>query len=65
MESSRVYEEAYNKVVKLLGEASTSKVTIDYSKLDEKTATELKKAIHAVLSKRKSELWATIETSQI
>ena len=64
MESSRVYEESYNNVVKLLGESTMQKFTIDYSKLDEKTREKLKTAIHDALSTRKSELWATIQTSQ-
>lgn len=64
MESVRVYEEAYKNVVKLLGESTASKVTIDFDKLDEKTRHELKNAIHRVLASRKSELWASIETSQ-
>jgi len=64
MESSRVYEESYNNVVKLLGESTLQKFTIDYSKLDEKTRESLKNAIHDALSTRKSELWATIQTSQ-
>lgn len=60
MESLQVYDKAYKEVEKLMKNNTTEIVTIDYSKLDERTAAEIRLALRGALQKRKNELWATL-----
>lgn len=62
-ESPRIYEESYKELSKLKSRNATSSITIDYNKLDMKSAAELKKAIDSVLVERKAEVYKVVLNS--
>ena len=57
MEGDKVLNDSYKAVGKALKDNMTGKITIDYSKLDEVTASKLRLAINRVLQERKNNLW--------
>lgn len=52
MESEKIYEESYSELKRIRKEMSSSKVTINFDKLDEQTKADLNAAISASLSRR-------------
>lgn len=57
MEGDKIINDAYKAVGKALKDNMTGKITIDYSKLDEVTASKLRLAINRVLQERRNSLW--------
>lgn len=60
MEGMNVYDKSYKEVDKLIKSNTTGSITIDYSKLDERTAAELRTVIRNTLQERKRELWSVL-----
>lgn len=60
MEGDKVLNDAYKAVSKALKDNMTGKVTIDYSKFDERTASKVRLALNKALQERKGELWKTL-----
>jgi hypothetical protein len=57
MEGNSIINDSYKQVEKILKDNSTGRVTIDYSKLDERTAATIRLTLNKVLLQRKGELW--------
>lgn len=64
MESNKVYTIAYNELCKLERANTCGSLTIDYTKLDERTSSELRLAMRKVIDKRKKEIYSTIGGAQ-
>lgn len=60
MEGNSVYTQSYKEIEKLIKGNTSGNFTIDYNKLDERTASELRLSITKVLTKRKGEIYRTI-----
>lgn len=60
MEGKSIYEESFNVLSKLAKQNTASKITIEFNKLDTKTASELRSAIAQVITSRKAELTKVI-----
>lgn len=60
MEGDKIINDSYKAVGKALKDNMTGKITIDYSKLDEVTASKLRLAINRVLQERKGSLWKMV-----
>lgn len=60
MESDKVYTITYNELTRLQKANTCGSLTIDYDKLDERTASELRLAMRKVIEKRKKEIYNTI-----
>ena len=56
MESLKIYEESYNELVKITKSTSSDQFTIDTTKLDTESKSQLLSAINEVLSRRKKQL---------
>lgn len=64
MEGKGIYTDSYNVIEKLIKDNTTGYINIDYSKLDERTAAELRSNITKVLIKRRGEVYRTISGVQ-
>lgn len=64
MEGKGIYTDSYNVIEKLIKDNTTGHINIDYSKLDERTAAELRSNITKVLIKRRGEVYRTISGVQ-
>ena len=61
MEGDKTLKESYDTVIKTIKNNTTGgTLVIDYSKLDEKTASMLRLNISRVLGQRKRELWQAL-----
>lgn len=60
MEGKEIYLKSYNEIDKMLKNNCTDRIEIDYNNFDTETKSELKKAIHGVLTKRKLEVGEVI-----
>lgn len=56
MEALSIYEESYKQIRQLLKQNTTGALNVDYTKLDKKTAEELRKKIDEVLMCRNKEV---------
>lgn len=56
MESKEIYMDSYKTIEKLIKDSTTDNITINYSKLDERTAAELRMVINKTLIKRRGEV---------
>lgn len=64
MESEGVFKESYDYLEQLCKQNMTGQVTIDYSKLDCKSAGELKDMIHGFVFRRRKEIGKVIFKAQ-
>ena len=64
MESENVFKESYEYLEQLCKENMTDKVTIDYSKLDDRSKGELKDIIQRFVFRRKKEIGRVIFKAQ-
>ncbi len=64
MEGNNVYTDSYNTIEKLIKDNTTGHININYDKLDERTAAELRSSITKVLIKRRGEVYRTISGVQ-
>lgn len=64
MESECIFKEAYEYLDQLCKENMTGQVTIDYSKLDDKSKGELKDMIQGFIFRRKKEIGKVIFKAQ-
>ena len=56
MESTTIYEDAYDELCQIQKTIASDSVTIHFNKLDENTKREMTTAIQNVISKRKGEI---------
>lgn len=60
MESTKIYEECYKEILSMKKSLSSDVLNINFTKLDNNTAGELRDAISTVLSRRSSAIYNVI-----
>lgn len=60
MESKQIFDDAYKQLDSIQKANRTSRVTIDYSKLDTESASIIRQTLADVVTKRKSEVYRVI-----
>ena len=61
MESVKVYEDSYRELNKILKSNNTGKLEVDFTKLDEETAMEIRAVIKNTVTARKHKLYEVLQ----
>ena len=61
MESVKVYEDSYRELNKVLKSNNTGKLEVDFSKLDETSAKEIREVIKNTVTARKHKLYEVLQ----
>lgn len=61
MESVKVYEDSYRELNKVLKSNNTGKLEVEFSKLDETSAKEIREVIKNTVTARKHKLYEVLQ----